>query len=325
MGYSVEKKIAERKGKIVKRIALAILTLIIVALCVFSAFVPPNTWKYYLERPKLGSRGATQMRVHFVDVGQGDAVIVELPDGKVLLIDGGSERTSATTALMRYLNALKIDEIDMLVVTHTDADHCGGLDTGVEMKNVKRAFLPVDDYTDNVEYAELYGALRQKGVALELSSRGLLVEDAPYTLACLYPYSYEADTTGGNDASAVLWLDYEGTSFIFTGDASMDIEEDLMRDDRLGSFEPLGVRLSETEILKVAHHGSNDSTSDEWIAHLGVETAIVSCGLGNAYNHPGAELMERLKDASVYRTDQSGSIVVSVSKDGAYSLRTLGK
>ena len=324
MGYFAEKKIAEHEYKRAKRIALIIVAVIVVALCIFSSFVPPNTWKYYFDLPKIDERNVSEMRVHFVDVGQGDAIIVELPDDKIVLIDGGSERTSASNALMRYLNALKIDTIDILIATHTDADHCGGLDTVVKHKNIGRALLPVDDYTNNTQYASLYGALRQKGVSIELTSHGEVIEDASYTLACLYPYDY-TQAQDQNELSAVIWLDFEGTSFIFTGDASTDIEEKLMRDDRLGAFDGLGVKLEETEILKVSHHGSNDATATAWVEYLGVETAVISCGLGNAYNHPGAQLLERLKDTAIYRTDQKGSVVVSAKSNGEYTVQTLGK
>lgn len=324
MGYLAEKRIAEHKWKRAKRIVLLVVAVLLVALCIFSAFVPPNTWKYYLHMPNVGERKRGEMRVHFVDVGQGDSIIVELPDDKILVIDGGSERTSATDSLMRYLNALKIDTIDFLVVTHTDADHCGGLDTVVELKTVERAFLPVDEYTDNVEYAALYGALRQNGVAIELSSRSSLIESDLYTLACLYPHSY-AEMNGSNEDSAVVWLDYKGVSVLFTGDADFNTEEILLRDAKLGAFEPLKVRLDETEILKVSHHGSNDATSKEFVEYLGVETAVISCGLGNAYNHPSAELLERLKDCEVRRTDKDGSIVVTALESGEYKVRALGK
>ena len=125
MGYRAEKMRVEKKLKLLKRILLGILLLIILALCIFSVIVPPASWKYYVGLPQVTSAQEGELRVHFLDVGQGDCTLVELPDGKVMLIDGGDGSGASNKNLLRHLNALKIEVIDYLIVTHTDADHCG--------------------------------------------------------------------------------------------------------------------------------------------------------------------------------------------------------
>lgn len=330
MGYAKEKQSAERKWKRVKIIALAIALFLLAGLVVLASLVPAGSWKYYFALPKAGERADGEMRVHFIDVGQGDSTIVELPDGKIMLIDGGSASTGSTNAVMRYLNALDIRSIDYLVVTHADEDHCGGLDEVVKYKNIKRAYLPTVEPTENTEYAELYAALKKQGVDCVASSRNIRLDGAgayPYTLSFLYPYSYQSESLDGeNEDSAVIWLDYKGVSALFTGDAPFATEEILMRDDSLSdAFTARGVSLQSTEILKVAHHGSDSATSRRFVEYLGVKTAVISCGEDNAYGHPAQGVCTALQDREIYRTDRDGSVCVTVKEDGAYGVKTLGK
>ena len=109
--------------------------------------------------------------------------------------------------------------------------------------------------------------------------------------------------------------------------APKEIEQLLMRDDNLGLFDKDGIALKSTEILKVAHHGSANSTSEEFLRHLGVETAVISCGVDNEYDHPSTQVKNALGavGAATYRTDTQGSVVVTVKADGTYAVQTLGK
>ncbi len=329
MSYFTEKLKVESKIKKLKIILAIVISVLLLGACIFSAFVPPFTWKYYLSKPKIANRIDGEMRLHFLDVGQGDATLIELPDGKIMLIDGGDGEASTEKHIMRYLNALKIKTIDYLLVTHADSDHCGALDVVLECKEVRNVFLPNTKETVNEEYAQLSAALLKEECTVTFSSRKVILDGEgayPYTLAFLYPYSLDveegsAQQEENNDSSAVVWLDYQGVSALFMGDAPMEIETLLMRDDGLGVFEPRGVDLSSTEILKVAHHGSKYSTSTEFLQYLNVETAIISCGEGNPYGHPTAEVLERLKgvNANIYRTDKDKDVVITVSKDGKYT------
>lgn len=330
MGYAKEKQKAERKWSLFKRIALAVAILLLAGLVVFASLVPAASWKYYFAQPKVGERLKGEMRVHFIDVGQGDSTIIELPDGKIMLIDGGSGGTSATNAVMRYLNALDIDTIDYLVVTHADEDHCGGLDSVAKYKEIKRAYLPTVEATENTEYAELYAELKKQGVDCVISSRSIRLDGEgahPYTLSFLYPYTYQSEKLDGeNDDSAVVWLDYKGVSALFTGDAPFEAEEILMRDDTISdAFTSRGVRLRNTEILKVSHHGSDSATSRAFVEYLGVQTAVISCGKDNGYGHPSQSVCTVLQDKEIYRTDRDGSVCVTVKEDGTYTVETLGK
>jgi beta-lactamase superfamily II metal-dependent hydrolase len=332
MGYKAEKDRIEGQLKILKRIMLGVATGALVGLCVFSAFVPANTWKYRVGKPKIASRVEKELRIHFIDVGQGDATIVELPDGRVLLIDGGDGSADANKALLRYMYALKLKTVDYLVVTHADSDHCGGLDEVMKNFDVKRAYIPATETTVNIEYAEFYSALMKEDCdwtyvsrKIDLSSKN---DAAPYVLTALYPYSDEEITEEeSNDASAVLWLDYCGVSALFMGDAPTAVEETLLREDKVEAFADRSVHLKETEILKVAHHGSADSTSKEFLDYLNIETAVISCGENNVYGHPTQTVCKNLQDAEVetYRTDLDGSVMITVTEDGKYTIENMGK
>ena len=126
-----------------------------------------------------------------------------------------------------------------------------------------------------------------------------------------------------NDTSCVLWLDYGGVSALFTGDVSSTVEEGLLLRDGLDVFAGLGVQLTETEILKVSHHGSSDATSLEFLRYLNVQTAMISCGENNPYRHPTEHTLTNLETvgASVFRTDKQGHIKVTV-QNGSYKVST---
>lgn len=329
MGYEAEKKIIERRVKLFKILALFFVIAAVGVLCLIATWYPAETWKYFFALPKTGERQAGEMRVHFLDVGQGDCELVELPDGKILLIDGGADDESSTR-IMRYLNALKIDAIDYLLITHADTDHCGGLQKIVQYKEIKRAFLPLADATENEAYAAVYAELIEKGCAWEYSARSVDLStdgEFPYTLRFLYPYTLQTEqASNNNENSAVVWLDYLGASVLFTGDAPIKTEEKLMREHRLGLL-PESVKLTDTELLKVAHHGSADSTSLAFLQYLGVKQAVISCGVNNPYGHPTKEVLSALsaQNVELYRTDERGHLIWTVSGTGDYNLHALEK
>lgn len=341
MGYKAEKDKVEKKWIVLKRVSLGILLFCILALCVFSSFVAADSWKYRVGLPKIPARAEGEMRLHFLDVGQGDCTLVEFPDGKTMLVDGGDGSKSALKTILRHLNALDIDEIDYLTLTHADKDHCGGLRKILEYVEFGVAFLPPETVDTELTYAEFYAELIKTDcervyASRELARLGASGENAeyPYVFSFLYPYSddVEAILSGelkANDDnlySCVFWLDYCGVSALFTGDAPMKVEDKLVRDDQFGFFKERGVNLSETEILKVGHHGSGKSTGTEFLEYLGVETAIISCG-ENVYGHPDEDTLGRLYNAGaeVFRTDEVGSVILSISKEGETSILTADK
>ena len=332
MGYRAEKLKVERQIKLLKRILLSILLVCILALCIFSAFVPPKTWKYRVSLPKVSKCPQGSVRIHFLDVGQGDATLIELPDGKVVLIDGGDGSSTAKRTLIRYINALKIDKIDHLIVTHTDADHCGGLYTLLEQKRVLNAYLPPSFSETDGAYAKFYAALLKTDCERYTASRALQItggataDSTQYNLFFVYPQTLsteqETEDTDANASSAVVWLDYHNCNVLFMGDAPAETEAQILLEASLGILPSNGMDLSGTEILKVSHHGSGDSTTAAFLEYLNAKEAVISCGAGNVYGHPDEGTLQRLQEAgaSVHRTDTDGTIVATIDQNGRYTI-----
>lgn len=333
MNYAQEKKLLKDKKRKIKIIVIIVGVILLAILFALGGAYAISSWKYKVGKPKLTTKEKGEMRMHFIDVGQGDCTILELPDGKIAVIDCGNGSEDSNKAVLRYLNALGVDEIDYLIVTHADKDHAGGASEILQYKQVKRVFLPLATQ-NNYEYDVLLAAVLESGTAYSTvcppdptrPETYMSVTDGeyPYTFAFLYPTTEMVDNGFGelkdNELSAVLWLDYQGVSTLFTGDAPIQTENKLILDDTLGLFELYGVTLSQTEILKVSHHGSDDATSQLLLDYMHAQTAIISCGENNEYLHPSEEVLNRLTDAGVdvYRTDKQGTIVITVSETGEY-------
>ncbi len=268
----------------------------------------------------LPARGEGEMRLHFLDVGQGDCTVVEFPDGSAMVVDAGNGSRENDELLTRYLRGLHIQS-PLLVFTHADADHCGGFPAIIRTFGAEKLFLPVLSSADS-SYRNTVEAAIAAGVPTEILTRYGGGEHAGASWSCISPRSAEEEDA--NDSSAVLYLSYAGVGALLCGDISGTREKFLLTEYSLfaGIYDSGGrtVRLEDTKILKVAHHGSGTSSTGEWLSLLGAETAIVSCGRGNSYGHPALEATERLaaSGARIFRTDELGCVMVTVSQDGTY-------
>ena len=325
MNYAKERDRANKKKLKAKIIAFIIVAVVLFAVSVVSWFVPMEAWKYYVSLPHIPKRVDGSLRIHYIDVGQGDATLVEFPDGKTLLIDGGDDLESHKTTLIRYMNALKVDSLDYLVVTHADADHVGGLDAVIRHKDIKTVLLP-EQMEESAQYNEVLTALSKKTCEIQKVRRTCL-ENGAYTLSILYPCaSVETEVKDDNECSAVVWLEYQGVGALFMGDAPDSVEDVLVDEDKHGLLREFTPTLRGTEILKVAHHGADSSTGEAFVEYLQPKTAVVSCGKNNAYGHPGEKTLQTLTDReiTVYRTDEQGHIVITIEKDSTtYTVQTI--
>ena len=239
-----------------------------------------------------------EMWVHFIDVGQGDAILVESGNVKIL-IDGGPR--SAGQVVVDYLVRRGIRELDLVIGTHPHADHIGGLIEVFRQLTVNRIIdagvphttVTFDDYLTEIEKQVEAGHCMYEIPESQVLHNGALV------LTVLGP---ERDLGSLNDNSVVCRVDFGETSFLFTGDAERAAERDL-----LGRG---GVDL-EADVLKVGHHGSRSSTTGEFLAAVSPTHAVIMAGAGNRYGHPHEEVVARLDAAGVklYRTDIHGTVV----------------
>ena len=294
-----------------------------VAVALFFLLVP---FRALLRAEAIPERGAGEMRLHFLSLGQGDCTIVEFPDGDALVVDAGDGSFSANNALVRYLKGLDLSALT-LVATHADSDHFGGFSELLKLFAVEKVYLPALG-AQTQAYANFLAAVEREGCAVDTLVRYDVISRPSGAYAvCISPHA--AGETDENDASLTLYVSYGGVNVLLCADAGAARERALLSELELGEdlFDSgaFRVRLEETHILKAAHHGSAYASCEEWLSYLSPEAAVLSCGAGNSYRHPAGETLARLHaaGAQVYRTDELGHIVVTVS-GGGYTIEQQG-
>lgn len=236
------------------------------------------------------------LKVRFVDVGQGDCEIVQFPDGRNMIIDGGTNETS--TELVNTIMSYGIKRFDYVVATHPHEDHIGGLDDVIESFEIENVYLP-DVTSTSTSFKNLLDSISKSGAKTNRAYAGVtMIEEPDIRAEFLAPVNKDYEET--NDYSAVLKLTYKGFSFLFTGDAETVSEYDMIKN---------GAYLK-TDVLKVGHHGSSTSTSSHFLKAADPKVGVISVGRDNSYGHPHREVLERLGDLKIYRTDLNGTVTI---------------
>lgn len=290
----------------VNRIILALLTAIVI-LCsaVISAgeyFDIPNipTWNQLFEQAGLKKEPAGNydgLTVTFLDVGQGDSILLSVGETHAL-IDGGEAENA--DKIVSYLQEKGITKLDYVFATHPHSDHIGSLARVMKTVPAKTVVTPkipgALTPTTNV-YRGFLSAVAETGAKGVYGDVGKAFQLGEGTLRILGPINTGKDL---NNCSLVIRLDYGICSFLFTGDAEIAEEKDL-----LASTSNLDV-----DVLKAGHHGSETSSSDDFLSAVSPKYAVISCGEGNQYGHPDSSLIQRFfnHDVTYYRTDQRGNI-----------------
>lgn len=239
-----------------------------------------------------------EMTVHFIDVGQGDSIFIQAPNGKTMLVDAGVK--GAGKAVVDYLRAQGVQKLDYVVATHPDADHIGGLIAVLNSISIKE-FIDSGKVHTSQTYEEMLTLINDKNIRYTIPATGeTLALDPAISVEVL---ASDENASDNNDASIVLRVAYNNISFLLMGDADKGIEQQLLQS---------GVDVEAT-ILKAGHHGSNTSSSTEFIKAVNPLATILSYGQDNKYGHPHAEVVEVLKQekSDLYGTAESGTIVVS--------------
>ncbi len=278
------------------------------------------TWRF---RPEL--------QVTFLDVGQGDCIFLQTEDGTSYLTDGGSSSVSKVGKyrMIPFLKYKGASQLKAVFVSHADSDHCNGIAEllgQAELEGIRVENLVLPDLSDECRsegYEELVDLAGQNGIAVQYLHEGQQFQDSELFFQCLHPSKgYQAEDL--NETSMVLLVTYREFSMLLTGDVQGAGEEHLTQELKVWK-EPELTEHAETEltILKVAHHGSKNSTSEEFLKAANPKLAIISCGEGNRYGHPHEETLERLEKADVpwFCTKDYGAITVMVDGESRVKVR----
>lgn len=236
----------------------------------------------------------SDLEVHFLDVGQGDCILL-ICEGKSMLIDAGDNSMGQTVA--DYIQYQKIDRLDYVVATHPDADHIGGLDDVLEDISCGEVIM-TDDKKDTKTYDEVVDIIEEKNIEKHEPQSGEIFDFGCSTVKILGPV---ADNEDMNDNSIVLQVTHGEKKFLFSGDAqSEEMEQICDSGDDISS-----------NVYKVAHHGSKGSASERFLDSVNPEYAVISCGEDNSYGHPHQEILLYLRNNNIalFRTDEQGTIV----------------
>lgn len=238
------------------------------------------------------SCASADLEIHFIDVGQGDAALI-LCDGESMLIDGGPP--SASEKVYSYVRSLT-DHIDCVIATHPHADHIGGIPAVLNAVPVDLLLSPVLEWNSSI-FANIQRYAEAQGTQILVPQEGdtVRIGGAEITIVHCWPEAWAE-----NDMSIVARLVYGDTSVIFTGDAE-EMSEYMMLDS--------GFPLV-SDVIKIAHHGSEYSSCDAFLRAVSPKYAVISCGEGNDYAHPNSKVLGKLKGVSIYRTDLQGDILM---------------
>ena len=234
-----------------------------------------------------------ELKVHFLDVGQGDSCFIEFPNKETMLIDAGESEYA--DSIVTYIYGQGYDTLDYVVATHPHADHIGGMADILNTFNIKD-FYATSFTTTTQTYERMLDAVENSDADVHEVMAGSVILDEPELLVEVVAPKTLGDDS--NNSSVVIKLTYGENKFLFTGDAEKSEEDDIWTNIKC-------------DVLKVGHHGSATSSSANFLKKVDPTYAVISCGMGNKYGHPTDEVLERLnsRNIEVFRTDLQGTIV----------------
>ena len=244
------------------------------------------------------------LTVHFIDVGQGDSILIQAPDG-AMLIDAGERGNEQK--MERYLRKYRIRKLDYVVATHPHSDHIGSMPAVLDSFAVSHILMPQltqSNTPTNTVYKNFLSAVqrsKKKGAEVLAAKPGITFSVGRADCTVLSPKTQTDDL---NDMSVVLRVDWGSTSFLFMGDAGLQVEKELRNGEFAGKLN--------VDVLKVGHHGSSNASGQSFLTKVSPMYSVISCGKNNDYGHPHDATIQKLQkmNTTVLRTDEKGSIRV---------------
>lgn len=279
-------------SKLINRIKFLIISLILIfifigcSLPVFKNNAIPDSYK------------KNRLIVHYIDVGQGDSILIQV-NSKNILIDAGPYENKNN--VVKYLKKQKIKILDYVIETHPHEDHIGGMSSVINNFRITSFYAP--KVTANSDaFKNMVTSLKKKNLKINVVRPGIRLDLGKNT-TCEFIAPVKNYYNDLNNYSAVIRLTYGNNSFLFMGDAQKLSEQQILSK---------GYNIN-CDVLKVGHHGSSSSTSEDFLDKASPQIAIISCGKNNVYGHPHSETLQELKskNITVYRTDKDGNIIIS--------------
>ena len=252
----------------------------------------------FLYQTNDTSNYKNQMTIHYIDVGQGDCILIQV-NNKNLLIDSGP--SSNRKSLLDYLENLNIKKLDYIIATHPHEDHIGNMDTIIRRYNIGSFYSPKVTHPSTT-FENMISSLVDKNLKINILNRGVTgINLGENTSVSVYSPLENLYSDNLNDYSPIIKITFLNNSFLFTGDAEISTENTV-----LSQNENL-----KCDILKIGHHGSSTSTSPDFITAVNPSVAIISVGKNNPYGHPTPEIISLLNSLNIktIRTDINGSII----------------
>lgn len=262
------------------------------------------------------------LKIHFIDVGQGDSTLIITPHNKTILIDGGGSSNSdydvGKNTLLPYILDRGIKKIDIIIISHFDDDHVGGL--FYILKEIKVEKVIIGKQFENCEnYEKFMEIVKEKNIkVIEVKSGNRIKIEKNLYIDILWPTDKEITENVLNNNALVFKLNYKDFSILFTGDIEEVAEKKILK------LYSKSEKILKADILKVAHHGSKTSSTEEFLDLVKPKIALIGVGKNNKFGHPNEEILERLEDLNckIFRTDLNGEISIVIKFNGVYKIKT---
>ena len=263
-----------------------------------------------------------ELKIYFVDVGQGDSTFIVTPKNETILIDGGGSLGTdfdvGESTLLPYILDRGYKKIDLMFVSHFDQDHIGGLFKILEELKVEKVCISKQE-EDSENYQKFLNIVKEKNIQVLVVKIGdKIVLDNNLYFNVLWPKDKQIEENKLNNNAIVMKLNYNNFSMLFTGDIEKKAEEEILETYK-------NSKILESDILKVAHHGSKTSTTDEFLSKVKPKIALIGVGKDNMFGHPSNTTIEKLEkmNIKIYRTDLNAEISICVNDKGQVSIKSL--